>query len=201
MIKISICQSNRKELAAYKYFIMNSLVIYKSKYGATSQYAEWIAADLNLRALESEEVSNVELEDHDTLIIGSSVYIGKLLISKWLKNNLSILMGKKIFLFVVCGTPANEKVKLESYIASSVPAELRGRCEVYFLPGKMKLKDLSWKDRFMLKMGARLAPAKEAEDMLKEFDEVRKENISELISSIKKPTGKETEKLVPEPAR
>ena len=95
MIKISICPFNGKELAANKYLIMNSLVIYKSKYGATSQYAEWIAADLNLRALESEEVSNVELEDHDTLIIGSSVYIGKLLISKWLKNNLSILMEKK----------------------------------------------------------------------------------------------------------
>jgi hypothetical protein len=48
-------------------------------------------------------------------------------------------------------------------------------------------RKLSWIDRFMLKMGARLAkdPA-DRKNMLTDYDDVRKENLREITAAIRK---------------
>jgi len=84
---------------------MKGVVIYRSRYGATHQYARWIGNELNLPVFETNEIDADKLNSYDFIIAGSSVYIGKILIKKWLKNNLEAIWHKKIFLFVVCGTP------------------------------------------------------------------------------------------------
>lgn len=68
---------------------MKGVVVYKTKYGATSQYAQWISKDLNLPFFEIDELDDGQLDNNGYIIIGSSVYVGKLLIEKWLKNNLN----------------------------------------------------------------------------------------------------------------
>ena len=51
----------------------------------------------------------------------------------------------------------------------------------------MKMKNLSWWDRFLLKMGARLTKDPvEKKKMLTDFNEVKKENIEPLIESVRK---------------
>lgn len=166
---------------------MKGVVVYKTKYGATSQYAQWISKDLNLPFFEIDELDDGQLDNNGYIIIGSSVYVGKLLIEKWLKNNLKLLLNKKIFLFIVCGTPLNKKDKLDSYITASVPAELRNVCDIFFLPGKLKIKELSLFDHFIIKMGARLAKSKELKKiMLTDYNDIKKENINEILNAAKK---------------
>ena len=75
---------------------MKSIIVYKGKYGATKQYAEWLGEELNLPVLSAELADEGQLALSDFYIIGSSVYIGKLQIRKWLKKNLSVLKNKKI---------------------------------------------------------------------------------------------------------
>ena len=70
---------------------MKGIIIYKSKYGATSQYAHWLSEELKLPAREPEEITSNELADCDFIIVGSAVYVGNLLIRKWLKKHLDIL--------------------------------------------------------------------------------------------------------------
>jgi menaquinone-dependent protoporphyrinogen IX oxidase len=166
---------------------MKGIIIYKGKYSATKQYAEWLAAELNLPFNTSNNINKAHLLNYDFLILGSSVYIGKMLIKDWLKQNVTALVGKKIFLFVVCGTPATKKIKLQSYIQASVPAEIRNVSETYFLPGRFIWKDLSWWDRFMMKIGSLLEKEPETKkQMQNEYDGVKKENLNELIAAIKK---------------
>jgi menaquinone-dependent protoporphyrinogen IX oxidase len=166
---------------------MNGIIIYKGKYGATEQYAHWLAEELQLPDINAEQLSSVKLRDYDVLLVGTSVYIGKLQIAGWLKNNLPLIRNKKIFLFLVAATPPGEKEKLDAYIRTGVPAELRANCEVFYLPGKMIMKNLSWTDRFMLKMGARLAKDPvDRKNMLTDFDHVRKDNLADLITAVKK---------------
>jgi len=166
---------------------MKGIIIYKGKYGATQQYAQWLGEELNLPVAASDKIDGNDLLNYDFLVIGSSVYIGKLQISKWLKANLPSLRGKKIFFFQVAATPPDQKEKLETYIRSGVPAEIRNQCEFYFYPGKMILSNLSWIDRFMLKMGARLTKDPDAKKgMLTDFNDVKKENIAGLASEVKK---------------
>ena len=164
---------------------MNGIIIYKSKYGATAKYAQWISEALKLPYLETDELDDHDLDKFDLVILGTSVYVGKMLIKKWLKNNLKELGNKKIYLFVVCGTPLEQKEKLNSYVTASVPEEIRNKCDIFFLPGKLKKEELSWPDLFALKMGARLAKSIEVKKaMLTDYNNVKKENLAELMGII-----------------
>jgi menaquinone-dependent protoporphyrinogen IX oxidase len=177
---------------------MKGIIVYKGKYGATQQYAQWLGQELNILVADADKVSANDVSDADFIVIGSSVYIGKLQISKWLRANLASLKHKKIFFFQVAATPPDQKEKLETYIRSGVPEEIRGQCDFYFYPGKMIFQQLSWKDRFMLKMGARLTKdPEEKKGMLTDFNQVKRENISGLVDAVKEFYAIPTEKAQP----
>jgi len=166
---------------------MKGIVIYKGKYGATKQYAKSLGGELGLPVEDSKDIKEIELSYYNFLLIGTSVYIGKLQIQKWLKDNIAYLHGKKIFLFQVAATPPEEKEKRQAYNRASIPEEILKNCEFYFLPGRMIMQKLSWKDRFMLKMGARLTKDPKAKKgMLTDFDEVTKDKIFGICAAVKK---------------
>jgi len=57
--------------------ILNNIaVIYKSKYGTTKQYAEWIAQELNAALLEVSVVKPAQLMSYDVVIYGGGLYAG-----------------------------------------------------------------------------------------------------------------------------
>lgn len=165
---------------------MKSLIIYKGRYGATAQYAKWLAEDLDFPLHAADDNIDLKSTAAELIVIGTSIYIGKLQITPWLKNNITTLRDRKLFLFLVSGTPLSEKEKLESYIRDGVPPELRNNITVFYLPGRLRIQSLSWKDRFMLKMGARLAkdPATK-KAMLTDYDLVKKENLASLLKAVK----------------
>ena len=163
---------------------MQGHIIYQGKYGATRQYAEWLKDMLKIPVSTTKEIKAIEIENADYLVIGSSVYVGKLLIKHWLKENVADLVNKKIFMFIVSATPATEKLKLESFLLS-VPAEIRYLIEIYYLPGKVIKKDLSFLDNIILHMGAWLTKDPvEKKKMLTDFDFIDIIKLNELISSV-----------------
>ena len=165
---------------------MKGVIIFKGKYGATWQYADWLASALNVPAMKIDQVTGENLSKYDFLVIGSSVYIGKLLIKDWLKQNLASIQNKKIFLFIVCGTAPGEKDKLNKIAEDNIPGEIRNKSAVYFLHGQMIKKNLTWSDRFMLRLGSLLARNPEdRKNMWEDFNDVKKENILPLIQTIK----------------
>jgi len=165
---------------------MKGLVIYKGKYGATKQYAMWIGQELQLPVASADRFPVDELSRYDYFILGSSVYIGKLEIRKWLKKNFNILLSKKIFFFQVAASPVGQIEKRESYNKASLSSDILKRIKVYYLPGRMIMRNLSAWDRFMLKMGARLTKDPvEKKKMLTDFNDVKKENIMPLVKSVR----------------
>lgn len=165
---------------------MKAIIIYKGKYGATRQYAEWLGYELNLPVVTANEINGVTLIPYDLLILGTSIYVGKFQLKSWLKHNLSFIRDKKIFLFQVAGTPPEETEKRENYNQQNIPPPIRQQCTVFNLPGRMNVKKLSWKDRWVLRMGARLAkdPADKA-NMLTDYDGVKKEFIRDIIRAVR----------------
>ena len=165
---------------------MKGLVIYKGRYGGTKQYAMWIGQELQLPVASADRFPADELPKYDYLILGSSVYIGKLEIRNWLKKNFDLIQGKKIFLFQVAASPAHQIEKRESYNKASLSSDMLNNIQFYYLPGRMIMKYLSRWDRFMLKMGARLTKDPvEKKAMLTDFDHVKKENVLPLIETIR----------------
>lgn len=166
---------------------MKGLVIFKGKYGATKQYATWIGQELGLPVASADRFPVDELGKYDYFIVGSSVYIGKLEISNWLKRNFNLLQSKKIFFFQVAATPAEQIEKREDYNRASLPASILRNIQFYYLPGRMILRNLSIWDRFMLNMGARLTKDPiEKKRMLTSFDHVKQQNVLPLIESVRR---------------
>ena len=164
---------------------MKGVIIYKGKYGATQQYAEWLSSELQLPVIPSKNISGESLKAYDFFIIGSSVYIGKLQLKKWLHKNSSFLLGKNIFFFQVAGTDPKEKAKRQVYNDTGIPTELAGKLYTFFLPGRLKIDKLSWLDRLLLKIGARLAKHEEEKViMLTDYDFVQKKELSGLLNSV-----------------
>ena len=165
---------------------MKGLVIYKGRYGATKQYAMWIGHELRLPVASADRFPVNDLINYDYFILGSSVYIGKLEIKTWLKKNFELLRNKKLFLFQVAGAPIEQKEKRQGFNTASVSHEILTKLQVYYLPGRMIMRNLSWWDRFWLKTGAKLVKDPvEKNNMLTDFDNVKIENISPLINAVR----------------
>lgn len=164
---------------------MKGIIIYKGKYGATRQYAEWLSDQLTLQLSVSDAFNKDQLEKFNFFVLGSSVYAGKILIKKWLKNNVAAIQSKKIFLFIVSGTTTDKREILEGYLQANVPAEIRNKVEVFYLPGRLIMKKLSWFHRLMLNVAAALAKGAEAKkELLLEYDNVKIENTRALVNAV-----------------
>ena len=169
---------------------MKGLIIYKGKYGATRQYAEWIGEAMQFRVIESRNCTERDITGANPVILGSSVYIGKLQIAKWIRKNFTLIGNNNVFMFVVSGTPLKEREKLMSYIRSSIPVEIADQIHIYFLPGRLTYKKLSLMDKFMLRMGAWLSKdAKVRQQMLTDYDDVKQEHLKDLLGDIRLVSG------------
>ncbi len=165
---------------------MNGIVIYKSRYGAAKQYAEWIAEALNIPVVKCEDANEARLASCDYVIAGSSIYIGKIMMKDWLAANSEKLKGKKLFLFIVGAAPPSAKGKTQKYFTDNVSKELMAQSQCFYLQGKSIFKELSWWDKFLLKAGAQFAPTPELKkEMLTEFNAIKQENLNELLQAVK----------------
>ncbi len=164
---------------------MNGIIIYQGKYGATEQYARWLSESLRIPMLSAKAARQSIIADYDVVILGSSVYVGRLLIHRWLKRNLTLLKNKKLFLFIVCGTTSDNPSQQQAIINNNVDPAIRDNCEIFFLQGRCVVSKLSWIDRFILKMGAMREknPEKKA-NMTKGFDGVDKKNLKDLTERL-----------------
>jgi len=163
---------------------MNGIIIYQGKYGATEQYARWLADSLNISYINANDVTPAILANYDTIILGSSVYIGKLLIAKWIKSNRDALIAKKLLVFIVCSTSDEDAEEQHKIIDNNLDPAIRRAASVFFLPGRCIVSKLGWMDRFMLKMGARLQkdPVKKAK-MSQDFDRMDRNRLNSLIAA------------------
>lgn len=165
---------------------MKGIVVYKGKYGATEQYAKWIGNSLRIPVYEEEDVNSIKLSEFDYVISGSSIYAGKLQLRKWLAAQKHILAGKKLFLFIVCGTPPQQQDEADRLLSANIDKALLNTMNVFFLRGRMIKAKLSLRDRAILSLGAAMQRNKaDKEKMLADFDDVKKEHLDELIRTVK----------------
>lgn len=132
---------------------MKTLIVYSSKYGCTADCAKYLStkssgettlADIN------KATNPVEPDSYDTIIIGGSVYIGK--VSKKLRefceSNLHTLTGKRIGIFLCCAQPeqANE------FLTANFPPTLLDKAITTSVFGsEIRLENMSFFDKTIIK--------------------------------------------------
>lgn len=78
-----------------------TVVIYKSKYGNTRFYAEWIARKLNCDVYELSGFNKNRLREYSTVIFGGGLYGGKINGISFVRNNFSRIDKKRLIVFTV----------------------------------------------------------------------------------------------------
>ena len=165
---------------------MKGVIVYKSKYGATSQYANWLADELGVPLVRAEEFSSKSLSDFDFVIFAGSIYIGKWLLRDWVKQNADALKAKKSFFVMVCGTPSSDFKEQERLANTNIPSSLRKNSDTIFLRGRVVIKKLSLMDKLALKFASSMVndPVKKKE-MQEGYDEVSRSNLVDVIRKVR----------------
>ena len=175
---------------------MNAVVIYKSKYGSTKAYAQWIAEELGCDALDAKSVSKNDLLKYDTIVYGGGLYAetinGVYLITK----NFDMLKGKKIAVYTTGITPLDCRDYYDKMvIEKNFKPEMRDKIKVFNFMGKMVMSELSIVHRTALKTLKKIMSSKEnpseMEKLLVELcdadgDFTDRKAIKELVEYIKK---------------
>lgn len=140
---------------------MSTVVVYRSKYGATKKYAEWIAEALNCKAIENRNLKIEDLLQYDTIIYGGGLYAevidGVTLITK----NLDKLDGKKLVVFSTGITPLKYTEYYDKLVIDkNFKPEMLDKIKIYNFMGKMIIDELSAVHRAALKTLKQIMSAK-----------------------------------------
>ena len=84
---------------------MNTIVVYKTKYGSTKAYAEWIAESIGCPVVEAKSISINDLKQYDTIIYGGGLYAEVISGVTLITKNFDALCDKKLIVFTTGITP------------------------------------------------------------------------------------------------
>lgn len=141
---------------------MKTIVVYKSKYGATETYARWIGEALDCTVTSAKNMTVQKLEEYDTIIYGGGLYAevinGVTLITK----NMERLQGKQLIVYTTGLTPLDCREYYDVMVAEkNFRPEIRSQIKVFHFLGKMVASELSLPHRAALKTLKKLMKAKE----------------------------------------
>lgn len=123
---------------------MNAIVIYKSKYGSTKKYAEWIAEELSCDIKENKGIKPDDLDGYDTLIYGGGLYAEVIAGVTLITKNIERFSGKKLIVYSTGITPLDCRDYYDRLVVDKnfKNGEL-SKIKVYNFMGKMILNELS----------------------------------------------------------
>ena len=131
---------------------MNAVVVYKSKYGSTKTYAQWIANELGCDAVDAKETKIQDLQDYDTIIYGGGLYAEVIAGVSLVTKNIDKLKDKKIIVFSTGLTPQNCKEYYDKMVwEKNFKPEVRDKVKMFNFPGKMIVSELSLVHRTAIK--------------------------------------------------
>lgn len=157
---------------------MKTLITYVSKYGTAEKCAKLISKELDgtvdVRDLKKEK--NINLDNYDTVIFASGVYIGTLqkCIVSFAQANKIALMSKKLGFLVCCKDGGDI---MDGYLKKNLPEWLYEKLDFKGHMGyEMNLEKMNVFERMLLKNVFKLKES---------FSELNHEGINEIIYKLK----------------
>jgi hypothetical protein len=122
-----------------------TVVIYKSVYGTTKQYAQWIAEELGTQLLEVSSVKPARLMDYDVVIYGGGLYAGGIIGAKLVAKN----PCKSLIVFTV-GLATPETTDYKDILAMNFSPEQLEKIRVFHLHGGIDYRKLGLAHKAMM---------------------------------------------------
>ncbi len=141
---------------------MKSIVVYKSKYGSTKAYAEWIAEELSCRAVDAKNIKINDLMEYDTIIYGGGLYAEVIAGVTLITKNLDKLENKKIVVFTTGITPIDcRKYYDGEVLEKNFKPHMLDKIKIFNFMGRMVVDELSLVHKTAIKSLKKLMSAKE----------------------------------------
>lgn len=156
---------------------MNTIVIYKSKYGSTKQYAEWIAEALNCEIKEAKSVKADDLLNYDTIIYGGGLYAEIIAGVSLITKNIEKLKDKKLIVYTTGITPPEVREYYDhEVLEKNFKLEMLEYIKIFNFLGRMVMAELSVPHRTAIKTLKKIMSSKknptDMEKMLAELCDV-----------------------------
>lgn len=140
---------------------MCAIVVYKSTYGATKTYAEWIAEELGCEAVEAKSVKTDDLTKYDTVIYGGGLYAEIIAGVTLITRNMKLFENKKLIVYTTGITPLEVREYYDDLVMKkNFKEEIRSEIKVFNFLGRMILSELSPVHRAALKTLKKLMSSK-----------------------------------------
>ena len=150
---------------------MKSVVVYRSKYGTTKKYAEWISESLSCDIYESRQINPGRLASFDNIIYGGALYAGGLIGIDILTKNYDAICEKNIVVFT-CGLgDPKEKENIDNIRQSLSKVFTKGmqqKIKVFHLRGGIDYSKLNFAHKSMMSMMNRMLKKKDPETLKEE---------------------------------
>lgn len=146
-------------------FMGKTAVIYKSKYGSTKKYAEWVKDELNGDLFEASEVKIDNLSSYDTIIFGGGLYASGINGVSLITKNFQAIKNKNIIVFTVGLAPTEDKELFKPIIEKNFSKEIIERIHFFHLRGGIDYKKLSLIHKPMMAMVKNMVAKKKEEEL------------------------------------
>lgn len=127
----------------------DKVVIYKTKYGSTKKYAQWIAEEIGSDIFPYSKIKSEDLQKYSVIVYGGNLHAAGISGLKLIKNNLQTLKGKKIVVFSVGAASINKKTINDVKNANFTPEELEW-IKVFCLRGAFNYQKLNFIDKILM---------------------------------------------------
>lgn len=133
---------------------MNTIIVYSSKYGCTADCATLLKSGLSgtveLANINQTNPKTLLLENFDTVIFGSSIYVGA--ISKKMRvfcnENIDVLSRKRVGIFLCCAFPA----QIDEYLSKNFPSVLlKSAVVIKDFGGEARIDKMKGMDKLIMK--------------------------------------------------
>lgn len=141
---------------------MSAIVVYKSKYGSTKTYAQWISEELECDILDAKDVKIQDLLKYDTIIYGGGLYAEVIAGVTLITKNLQKLKDKRIIIYTTGITPVDcrdyyDRLVIEKNFKNGVGDNIK----IFNFLGKMVVSELSLVHRTAIKTLKKIMSDKE----------------------------------------
>lgn len=140
------------------------IVVYKTKYGSTKKYAEWISEDAGADLFKAGEANLSLLRAYDTIIYCGGLYAGGILGFSRMKKLFGRMTGRRLLVVAVGATTEGDKARREIE-EKNFTSEMKGNVPLVLLRGGLNYPKMNPLDRFLMFLLVRSKRPQDAKTM------------------------------------
>ena len=166
---------------------MNPIIVYRSGTGFTRQYARWLGEALGCEAVGWKDRRTVDQKEFDTIIYGGWFHAGGIRGLGWLKKQLPALKGKRLAVFAVGASPADDP-EVEKALAANLSGPQWDGVARFYLRGGLRYEKMGLPDRVLMALFRQMVRKKEGPDsetyrgISRSFDAADRKTIAPILT-------------------